>query len=74
MCGTVRLCVECVPRLLNDCESLVHRGERAPVEQIWGVDCVSRPPQLVSEGPHSLGQPLDVVVQHNLGHRKFLLN
>ena len=29
---------------------------------------VPRLPQLVGERPHSLGQPLDVVVQHNLGH------
>jgi hypothetical protein len=29
---------------------------------------VPRLPQLVGERPYSIGQSLDVVVQHNLGH------
>ena len=69
LCGTVSLRVQCVARLANDGEGLVQRGERAPVEQIWGVDGVPRLSQLVGERSHSLGQPLDVVVQHDLGHQ-----
>ena len=40
-------------------------GDQMP--QMQGVPGV---PQLVGERPHSFGQPLDVVVQHDLRHRR----
>ncbi len=56
------------PRFAREGHALLDRVERAPVEQVGRVHGVPRLPQLVGERPHSLGQPLDVVVQHNLGH------
>ena len=39
-----------------------------PVEQVGSMHVVHRLLQLVSERTHSLGQPLDVVVQHDVAH------
>jgi len=38
------------------------------IEEVGRVHGVPRLPQLVGERPHSLGQPLHVVVQQDLGH------
>jgi len=55
-------------RVARERHALLERPEGPPVEQVWGVHGVPRLPQLVGEHPHSVGQPLDVVVQQNLAH------
>jgi hypothetical protein len=60
------------PRFACEGHALLDRVERAPVEEIGRVHGVPRLPQLVGERPDSLGQPLDVVVQHNFGHLRLL--
>jgi hypothetical protein len=56
------------PRLPRVVEALVQRLEGQPFVQVRHVHGVTRPPHLVGEGLHALGQSLRVVVQHNLGH------
>jgi len=55
-------------RPLGQLPPLVDRVEAASVEQVGCVHGVPCLPQLVRERPDSLGQALDVVVQHDFGH------
>jgi hypothetical protein len=54
--------------LAREAHAVVDGVECPPVEQVGGVHGVPRLPQLVGERLHSVGQPLDVVVQHDLRH------
>jgi hypothetical protein len=55
-------------RFAREGHALLDGVERAPVEQVGRVHRVPGLPQLVGERPHSVGQALDVVIQHNLAH------
>ena len=56
------------PDVAGEGHAVVDRLERAPVEQVGRVDGVPGLADLVGERLHSLGQPLDVVVQDNIAH------
>jgi hypothetical protein len=56
------------PDVAGEGHPVVDRLERAPVEQVGRVDGVPGLAELVGERLHSLGQPLDVVVQDDFAH------
>ena len=60
-------------RFASERHALLDGVERPPAEQVGGVDGVARLPKLIAERPHAVRQPLDVVIQHNLGHPRPLL-
>ena len=60
------------PDVAGEGHALVDRVERAPVEQVGRVHGVPGPAEVVGERLHSLGQPLDVVVQDNFAHSLLL--
>jgi hypothetical protein len=56
------------PRFTREGHAVLDRVEGAPVEEVGRVHGVACLPQLAGERLHSVGQPLDVVVQHDFGH------
>ncbi len=66
--GHPALCERSEARFAREGHAVLDRVERAPVEQVGRVHRVPRLPELVGERPHPVGQPLNVVVQDNLGH------
>ena len=59
-------------RFAREGHAVLDGVERAPVEQVGRVHRVPRLSNLLGERPHSVGQPLDMVVQDNLSHSVLL--
>src|ERR1700761_1230150 len=62
-----------VADLLHEGDAVFDGGRVFAIEQVWGVDRVPALAEFLGERAHSVGQPLHVMEQHDLGHRSFSL-